>query len=286
MGREKRASPWRSLAGVPPATRALTEDLREQCDRVGHPSYRALCARSAAAGGTVLTIATVSRIFTPDPRAGYRSLPDWTYYQTLLQLLGVEPDDYQSRWEQAQHEWQNRPRFSTTPQTTDIGLLRPETDLPNSDLVSPVLTATAPGPNAGRYVRARGRRPRQQWLLLVATGIVLLGAIAVSTWVTTRADSNPAKATVRNSPSESCQRNYHNLDAGEGTVAVPALAYRTGPAADCPVLGHVPAGTVIYYHCSIATRNEIWTHGRVKGTHEEGWFRYHDLGQGQQLAPC
>lgn len=231
----------------------------------------------------MLTIATVSRIFTPDLHAGYRSLPDWIYYETLLRLLGVEPDGYRSRWERAQQEWQNRPR-SKSSTTTDLDLLRAATDLPDSDPVSPI-AATALAPDTGGLRESRGRRPRGQvLLLLVFTAVVLvIGATAVTTWVTAR--SSPGTATTGNAGSESCQRDHHNLDAGKSTVHVPT-AYRTGPAVGCPALGHVPAGTVVYSHCSAATGNEIWTYGRVAGTHEQGWFRHRDLDPGQPLAPC
>jgi hypothetical protein len=253
---------------------------------MGHPSFRVLCARSVAAGGTVLTIATISRILTPDPRADYRSLPDWTYYETLLRLLGADPDDYQVRWERAQQEWKNRPRSSTGTPSADPVALQSTTNLPDGDPASPD-AAGIPTPSAVGHFEVRGRRTRRQSLIaLVFTAVVLLaGATAVTTWVATGTGSSPSSATVGKAGSENCQRDHRNLDAGRSAVRVLA-AYRTGPAVGCPALGQVPAGTVVYFHCSVGTGNEIWTYGRVEGTHEQGWFRHRDLGPDQRLAPC
>ncbi len=100
---------------VPPYTRALTERLRESCQRAGRPSFRQLRVRSTSSGGVTLTLATLSRVFTPDPSAtDQRSLPEWVYYETLLELLGVEAAPFRELWERAQHEW--RIREKTTPE--------------------------------------------------------------------------------------------------------------------------------------------------------------------------
>lgn len=100
---------------VPPYTRALTARLRESCRRAGRPSFRQLRVRSTSSGGVTLTLATLSRVFTPDPSAtDQRSLPEWIYYETLLELLGVDAAPFRELWERAQREWRLRGR--TTPE--------------------------------------------------------------------------------------------------------------------------------------------------------------------------
>ncbi|NYH78941.1 hypothetical protein FHR84_002266 [Actinopolyspora biskrensis] len=116
---------------VPPYTRALTERLRESCLRAGRPSFRQLRMRSTSSGGVTLTLATLSRVFTPDPSAtDQRSLPEWVYYETLLELLGVDAAPFRELWERAQREWRLRekatPEAPAEPCTADVPESRAE----------------------------------------------------------------------------------------------------------------------------------------------------------------
>ncbi len=100
---------WKPLdPDVPPQTRELTQAIRKLRDRAGSPSFRALSKRSSANEGIVLTLATLSRIFTPDPKSSGRgSLPEWGYYEALFTLLDAESAEYHALWETAQQEWRS-----------------------------------------------------------------------------------------------------------------------------------------------------------------------------------
>jgi len=92
---------------VPPATRALTTVIRHAHGRAGSPSFRALSDRNTRAGRGVLAKATLSRIFSPNPRSA-EGLPEWTYYAELLQVLGADPAEHHAGWESARTEWATR----------------------------------------------------------------------------------------------------------------------------------------------------------------------------------
>lgn len=95
---------------VPPLTAALTEAIRAAYADADSPSYTTLNTRNRRAGRGVLSKATISRILKPDPEAkDQKSLPGWTYYKDLLQVLGHDPATYEDPWKAAQREWQERP---------------------------------------------------------------------------------------------------------------------------------------------------------------------------------
>jgi uncharacterized protein DUF2690 len=94
---------------VPPLTAGLTRDIRAAYERAGSPSYTTLGQRNRRAGRGVLSKATISRIMTPDPHAkDQKSLPNWAYYEDLLQVLDQDPESFHARWETAQREWRAR----------------------------------------------------------------------------------------------------------------------------------------------------------------------------------
>lgn len=171
MGSTGRHGGWAALdPAVPERTRALTEALRATSEKAGRPSFRQLRTRSARTADVVLTPTTLHRMFTPNPgRAGGSSLPEWTYYATLLRVLGADPGDFHAQWESAQEEWRNRtpaePSPAAEPSTASPSVVRLP---PESDVI------------ADAEPRGRSRRlltPRSIAAGLI--GLIIGGAVAV-----------------------------------------------------------------------------------------------------------
>lgn len=128
--------------------------IRDAHSRAGSPSFRALSDRNTRTGGGVLAKATLSRIFSPNPRSA-EGLPEWTYYAELLRVLGADPAEHHGAWESARTEWATR----------------------------------APSPS--HPAEAAPRRGRHWWWRTAAAGLALLAAGGITVVVVATAGHTP-----------------------------------------------------------------------------------------------
>jgi len=70
----------------------------------------------------------------------------------------------------------------------------------------------------------------------------------------------------------SCSHSWSNKDDDYGYVDTDWLMRRSGPHTSCSALGQAAEGTKIYYHCYVGSFPNSWTHGRIAGTNQYGWF--------------
>lgn len=158
---------------VPPATRALTLDIRTAHRNAGSPSFTRLDSRNIRAGRGTLAKSTLSRILTPDPAAKDQSLPAWSYYEGLLSALDVDPAPFQARWQAAQEEWQARARRE------EVGEAAGET----GGEAAEALAGQAAGEAAGEAAEAPGVRQPAAVGTAVMTPVRELEPRVESAWV-------------------------------------------------------------------------------------------------------
>ncbi len=96
----------------------------------------------------------------------------------------------------------------------------------------------------------------------------------------------PAPAGGGEMTTMSCSHSWSNKDADYGHVDADWLMRRSGPHTSCAALGQASDGTRIYYHCYVGTYPNSWTHGRIAGTSQNGWFADRYLTDGGSSDPC
>lgn len=110
---------------------------------------------------------------------------------------------------------------------------------------------------------------------LPVTAVLAFGGLSA-------ADAAPSFTPAGVSPMGTCDAKHYNYDSGSGSLKESA-ARRPGPGTNCGTFGTVKKGKHIQYHCSWGN----WTHGRVDGTSENGWFyspKFDDGGSNEKCA--
>ncbi|WP_410655998.1 hypothetical protein [Amycolatopsis sp. lyj-112] len=110
---------------------------------------------------------------------------------------------------------------------------------------------------------------------LPVTAVLAFGGTSVAD---TAPSFTPAGISVMGG---TCDAEHHNYDSGSGTLAEDA-ARRPGPGTNCGTFGTIKKGKHIQYHCEWAS----WTHGRVDGTNQNGWFYSAKLDDGGSNEKC
>lgn len=99
------------------------------------------------------------------------------------------------------------------------------------------------------------------------TAGLVLAVPAIDASATAAAPTQPADVAAK-----SCSHSWSNKDSGQGYVDADWLMRRSGPHTTCNALGQAVDGTKIYYHCFVGHYPNSWTHGRIAGTNQNGWF--------------
>jgi len=121
----------------------------------------------------------------------------------------------------------------------------------------------------------------------LAIGGLLVAAGTTAGAMLPAASAAPAPTRDSGEPTTtSCSHNWSNQDADSGSVDADWLLRRSGPHTSCTALGQAARGTKIYYHCYVGVSPNTWTHGRIAGTNQNGWFADKYLSDGGSAEPC
>lgn len=127
--------------------------------------------------------------------------------------------------------------------------------------------------------------------LLAVPGLVLAGAASGAVFPAGAATPAPDHGNGNGNGNgevtiQSCSHDWSNKDSGAGHVDADWLMRRSGPHTYCGAYGQSPDGTKIYYHCYVGIWPNSWTHGRVAGTDDYGWFADKYLSDDGATTPC
>ncbi len=118
---------------------------------------------------------------------------------------------------------------------------------------------------------------------------VLGAALALTAGSLTLAGPAPAAVPTQDRgdvSTTSCSHSWSNKDSDYGYVDADWLMRRSGPHTSCTALGQAADGTKIYYHCYTGIYPNSWTHGRIAGTNQNGWFADRYLSDRGSAEPC
>jgi len=131
-----------------------------------------------------------------------------------------------------------------------------------------------------RSIRSTSRLP-------LAIGGLLLAGTAAGAVLPVGAAATPAPNRASgDATAMSCSHDWSNKDADYGYVDADWLRRRSGPHTSCTALGQAAEGTKIYYHCYTGSWPNSWTHGRIAGTSQDGWFADEYLSDDGSVEPC
>jgi hypothetical protein len=122
--------------------------------------------------------------------------------------------------------------------------------------------------------------------LAISGLLVAAGTTAGAVLPTTASAMAPSGDSGGGMTTMSCSHSWSNKDADYGHVDADWLRRRSGPHTSCTALGQAARGTRIYYHCYVGIWPNSWTHGRIAGTNQNGWFADRYLTDDGSVEPC